>query len=240
MTSADTIRTAGADLFERRDPSAVDRYYTEDFRQHSPFAPDGRAGLRGFLEHLPEGFRVDLVRVLDDHGMVAVHAVYEGLGPDPLAAFDVFRVEDGRIAEHWDAMEPLRSGPDGARPQVDGPTAVTDHERTHDNKRIAAEWIESALIGGDTHAVQDHVSVEGYVDHALGAADTPRPAYRRLRRVVGEGNFVLTVAEAAAAEDPGRTVACYDLWRLDTGRIVEHWAVVQPVPERMAHANGMF
>lgn len=244
MTSADIIRTTGTELFVHRDPSAVDRHYTEDFVQHSPLAPDGREGLRQFVQSMPDDFRVDMVRMLDDHGTVAVHSVYEGLGPEPLVGFDVFRVEDGRIAEHWDVLEPLRTGPDGARPQLDGPVAVTDHERTQDNKRIAAEWVEAALVGGDRHAVQDHMSPRGCTEHTGGTPDGPQPAYQRLRRVVGEGNFVLTVAEAVpgGSRDGGSTgtVACYDLWRLDDGRIVEHWGVAQPVPERMAHANGMF
>jgi predicted SnoaL-like aldol condensation-catalyzing enzyme len=237
MTSADTVIAAGTQLFRDRDASAVDRWWAEDYRQHSPLAPDGREGLRNFAQHVPEGFRVEFVRVLDDRDLVAVHAVYEGLGPEPLVGFDVFRLAGGRIAEHWDAMEPLRPGPRGTRPQVDGPVEITDRERTRDNKTLAAEWVETALIGHEPGMVQDHVAFDGVEDHAAGTA---RPLYRRLHRVVGEGNFVLTVCEGAAASDRGRAVACYDLWRLEDGRIAEHWAVAQPVPERMAHDNGMF
>ncbi|GAA1756785.1 nuclear transport factor 2 family protein [Kocuria aegyptia] len=244
MTSADTVRAAGTDLFVHRDPSAVDRHYTEDFIQHSPLAPDGREGLKQFLRGIPDDFRVDLVRVLDDHGTVVAHSAYQGLGPQPLVGFDVFRVADGRIAEHWDAFEPLRTEAGGARPQLDGPVAVTDHERTQDNKRITAEWVEAALIGGDRRAVQDHMSAQGCTEHTARTAEDPQPAYQRLHRVLGEGNFVLTVAEAVADGDHGggtaRTVACYDLWRLEDGRIVEHWGVAQPVPERTANANGVF
>lgn len=241
MSSADTVLAAGTELFVHRDPSAVDRYWARDYRQHSPLAPDGPAGLRGFAEHLPEDFAFEPLRVLDDGHLVAVHGVYRGLGPVPLVAFDVFRVADGRIAEHWDAMEPLLPGPDGTRPGVDGPTAVTERERTRTNKGVAAEWVETALIGGDPGAAADHVRTGGYVDHAPATEATP-PAYRRLHRVVGEGNFALTVSEAAgeAAGELAGAVARYDLWRLENGRIAEHWGVAQPVPERMAHANGMF
>ncbi|MFF0989590.1 nuclear transport factor 2 family protein [Kocuria nitroreducens] len=244
MTSADTVRAVATDVFVRRDPSTVDRHYTEDFIQHSPLAQDGRDGIRQFVRSIPDDFRVDLVRMLDDHGTMGAHSAYEGLGPEPLVGFDVFRVEDGRIAEHWDVFEPLRTRSDGARPQLDGPVAVTDRDRTQDNKRIAAEWVESALVAGDHRAVQDHMSSRGCTEHAARTPDGPQPAYRRLRRVVGEGNFVLTVAEAVTGGDRGDgaagTVACYDLWRLGDGRIVEHWGVAQPVPERTAHANGMF
>ncbi|MFI7483487.1 nuclear transport factor 2 family protein [Kocuria sp. M1R5S2] len=236
MTSAETVIAAGTELFRDRDPSAVDRWWAEDFRQHSPLAPDGREGLRDLVQHLPEDFRVEIVRVLDDRDLVAVHAVYEGLGPGPVVGFDVFRVAGGRIAEHWDVMAPLRHGPRGTRPQVDGPVEVTDRERTRDNKTLAAEWVETALIGHEPGMVQDHVAFDGVEDHAAGG---DRCLYRRLHRVVGEGNFVLTVCEGVAASDRGRTVACYDLWRLEDGRIAEHWAVVQPEPEEMAHGNGM-
>jgi len=36
--------------------------------------------------------------------MVAVHGVYYGFGPDPMVAFDLFRVADGKIVEHWDIV----------------------------------------------------------------------------------------------------------------------------------------
>jgi predicted SnoaL-like aldol condensation-catalyzing enzyme len=62
-------------------------------------------------------------------------------------------------------------------------------------------------------------------------------AYTQVHNVVAEGNFVFVQSEGQFG---GATMAFYDLFRVESGKIVEHWDVVQPVPEAMAHANGMF
>ena len=59
----------------------------------------------------------------------------------------------------------------------------------------------------------------------------------KIHRVLGEGNFVLVVSEGKFAGKPN---AFFDLFRIDQGLVVEHWDVLQEVPEKMAHNNGMF
>ncbi len=59
----------------------------------------------------------------------------------------------------------------------------------------------------------------------------------RIHRVIGEGNFVLTQSEGSWN---GTHIAIYDLFRVDNGKIVEHWDVLQEIPSQMAHENGMF
>jgi len=59
-------------------------------------------------------------------------------------------------------------------------------------------------------------------------------AYLRLHQVVGEGNFVLTMAEATQGGAPR---AFYDLFRLDDGMIVEHWGIIAPMPGEDAPHN---
>lgn len=62
--------------------------------------------------------------------------------------------------------------------------------------------------------------------------------YKEIHAVQGEGNFVLTVSEG---EWGGQSHAFYDLFRMEGGKIVEHWEVIQPVPtEGLANTNGMF
>jgi predicted SnoaL-like aldol condensation-catalyzing enzyme len=63
--------------------------------------------------------------------------------------------------------------------------------------------------------------------------------YDRIHRVLGEGNFVLVVSEGEFA---GRPVAFYDLFRVEAGRIAEHWDTIEPIPARpeWKNDNGKF
>ena len=61
--------------------------------------------------------------------------------------------------------------------------------------------------------------------------------YTKLHRVVGEGNFVLTQSGGSFA---GQPYAFYDLFRLENGKIAEHWDVMQPIPAELPHSNAMF
>ncbi|MEX5259613.1 nuclear transport factor 2 family protein [Kocuria sp. CPCC 205263] len=242
MSSKQIVLTAGTELFGDRDLTAVDRHWAPDYRQHSALAPDGREGLRGMFQQLPPDFRFEPLRMLEDGDMVAVHCVYHGFGPDPVVAVDVFRVQDGRIAEHWDALAPLPGGAAG-RHRIDGPTEITGYEHTAVNKALLTEWVHERLIGADRDSLEELARDPRYVEH--GPGPDARLARHTLHRVLGEGDLVLTVTEALlelGGEGAGDPVpaGCYDLWWVADGRILEHWGVVQPVPERMPHGNGFF
>jgi predicted SnoaL-like aldol condensation-catalyzing enzyme len=61
--------------------------------------------------------------------------------------------------------------------------------------------------------------------------------YEKVHLTLGEGNFVFTQSEGIY---DGAATAFYDLWRVEDGKIAEHWDVVQTIPEEFAHDNGMF
>ena len=99
------VTAAVTALFVEGDASAVETYWAEDYIQHNPQFPDGRDVLTGLVAAMPENFRYQMGMVIAEGDLVAVHGRYTGFGPRPLIAVDIFRVEDGRIAEHWDVMQ---------------------------------------------------------------------------------------------------------------------------------------
>ena len=63
--------------------------------------------------------------------------------------------------------------------------------------------------------------------------------YEKVHKVLGEGNFVLTMSEGQLG---GKHVAFYDLFRVEAGRIAEHWDTIEPIPDKKKwkNQNGKF
>lgn len=104
-STRDFVVTAITELFIDRDLSAIDRYWAEDYIQRNPMFPSGRAVIRDAFANLPPAFKYEIGMVIAEGDLVAIHGRYSGLGPKPLIAVDIFRVEDGKIAEHWDVLQ---------------------------------------------------------------------------------------------------------------------------------------
>jgi predicted SnoaL-like aldol condensation-catalyzing enzyme len=94
-----------------KDFAAASVYLGDKYIQHNPLAADGPEGLKAFLEFAKEnlsGFKVEFKRVLADGDFVIVHA-HATNGPDDRgnAVMDIFRLENGKVVEHWDVMQPI-------------------------------------------------------------------------------------------------------------------------------------
>ncbi len=79
--------------------------------QHNPTAPDGIEGFRGFIKFLKEKYpnrTSEIKRVMADGDLVMLH-VHSKPNPEDRgsAIIDIFRVENGKIVEHWDVMQPI-------------------------------------------------------------------------------------------------------------------------------------
>ncbi|MEO1548862.1 MAG: nuclear transport factor 2 family protein [Pseudomonadota bacterium] len=223
---------------------AVEEYFAQDYIQHNPMFPDGVEGQKGVVEFLSNtpGFKAEYVRVIDDDDMVAIHARYEGFGPTATIGFDVFRVEDGKIAEHWDNLIPEAAPNPSGHTQIDGATEITDLDKTEANKAKVEEFITRSLINHEDVDITSYISPVTYTQHNPMVADGLEGFgafmaqmaeqgvsmdYSTLHHVIGEGNFVLTLSEGTLGDEPQ---AFYDLFRLKEGLIVEHWDVIVPMP----------
>ncbi|MCY0935584.1 nuclear transport factor 2 family protein [Streptomyces sp. H34-S4] len=120
------------------------------------------------------------------------------------------------------------------------------------NKQVVVDYYETAFGGDPEKAIADHFGPR-YVQHNPDAEDGPeaftgfvrwlRGEYPQLRldikRVLAEGDMVVTHSHLILEPGkPGRALA--DFFRLEDGKVVEHWDVIQEVPEASANPNGMF
>ena len=239
---------------ESGDQKPISFINAENYTQHNLAVADGLAGFGATLQALPEGSaKVVVKRVFEDGDFVFTHTDYNFFGPK--IGFDVFRFEDGLIVEHWDnlaatATEPNPSG----RTQLDGPVDPVDLDKTRENKALVESFVESVLVEGGFDRLPEFVSTTTYLQHNTNIADGldglaaavkamaeqgVEMIYTDVHKVLGEGNFVLTISSGSFA---GAAVSYYDLFRVDSGKIVEHWDVIEPLlPEsEWQHNNGKF
>lgn len=99
------VHEAMTALFQRHDASAVERLYARDYIQHNPTIPQGRDALQAIVAGLPEHVFYEPGLVVAEGDLVAIHGRIRGWADEPQIAIDVFRVEDGKLAEHWDVLQ---------------------------------------------------------------------------------------------------------------------------------------
>jgi predicted SnoaL-like aldol condensation-catalyzing enzyme len=132
------------------------------------------------------------------------------------------------------------------------PPAAFADAKLEANKKAVVEFYDLAINKKDFDAASRYFGPR-YIQHNPGAADGiegfkqflafPRdkfPNYKsEIKRVIAEGDFVML--HVHNVREPGtRGRAIIDVFRLENGKIVEHWDVAQDTPEKMPHNNGMF
>ena len=167
---------------------------------------------------------------------------------------NIFRFEGGRIVEHWDNLQdkPKKPSPSG-HTMTDGPTESKDPDRTEANKELVRRYLEDVLVNGRLERMARYIDCGEYIEHHPNAGaglDARREAfterarrgvilrYDTIHKVLGEGNFVLTVSEGRYGPTGGKHVCFYDLFRVEGGKIAEHWDTVDLIPEKERWKNG--
>lgn len=120
------------------------------------------------------------------------------------------------------------------------------------NKSVVLDYYQTAFAGDPEKAVADHFG-DRYIQHNPQAADGPEAfigfvhwlrgkfpdLQLDIKRVIADGDMVATHSHLVLQPgQPGRALA--DFFRLEDGKVVEHWDVIQDIPETAANLNGMF
>jgi predicted SnoaL-like aldol condensation-catalyzing enzyme len=93
-------------LFNKRDYKAAEAYWSPKYIQHSAHIPPGREGLFSLVRSLPDTLRYENHLILAEGDYVICHGRFSGHGrPRSWIAADVVRIENGKLAEHWDVLQ---------------------------------------------------------------------------------------------------------------------------------------
>ncbi|HYM32714.1 MAG TPA: nuclear transport factor 2 family protein [Candidatus Cybelea sp.] len=136
------------------------------------------------------------------------------------------------------------------QPALAAGTEETAREKA--NIKIVTEFYDKSLNQKDYAAAAKYFGPR-YTQHNPGAADGPEGfkafieflrekfpnSHSKIKRAFADGDYV--ILHVHAVREPGtRGVAIVDIFKLEHGKIVEHWDVRQDIPEKAANGNGMF
>lgn len=251
-TLADKAQSTLDGLFNARDPRTVERDIAEPYHQHNPLIPSGTAPVAGFVGSLAAVTEpiVTPARAVAEGDFAAVHSHYawsptfELDGGRGSAVVDIFRYgPDGRIFEHWDVAQAVPDATANGNTMVDGggdPAASSD---PHANKALVlavfAVFRSGDPSGFDGLIAQDYIQHNPQVPNGLDAVRGffigLGPVDVDVVRLIAQGDLVF-------AHSHYRTfnAAIVDIFRVADGVIVEHWDVIQTLPDTTASGNDLF
>ena len=238
---------------ETGDPAAVTVVNEEKYIQHNPLTTEGSMGLAELFKRLASTSpRVTIVRAFEDGEYVFLHTEYDFSSEK--ICFEVFRFEDGYAVEHWDNLQPRQGPSPSGHSMVDGPTDAINPQQTEENRTLVQQFVEDVLLNRQLDKLDTYINREQFIQHNPGIADgltalqsafmassngQANIIYQQLHKVLADGNFVLTICEGYLS---GAHCAFYDLYRVDDGKLVEHWDTIESIPPRSEwkNDNGKF
>ena len=197
------------------------------------------------------------IRAFEDGDYVFLQTVYNFAGAGEQVAFDIFRFdEDGEIAEHWDNLAALWPSPTPpATPRSTAPRRSPIWTRP----RRTVSWSRTSsydvMQGNNPDKTADYFDGDAYIQHNTAIADGVSGPERRagrsgraghrddLRRDPhGAGRRATSCWRSPKAPMAAHPPAYYDLWRVEDGKIAEHWDVMETIApqDTWANDNGKF
>jgi predicted SnoaL-like aldol condensation-catalyzing enzyme len=93
-------------LFNKRDYDAAKKFWSDRYIQHSAHIAAGRDGLFDLVHTLPDTLKYENQLIVAEGDYVIAHGRFSGHGrPAAWVAADIVRMEDGKLAEHWDVLQ---------------------------------------------------------------------------------------------------------------------------------------
>lgn len=225
------------ELFVDKDATAIDRYWADPYYQHNPIANSGVSTFRSLMGSIvsSSSFSYQRLLTLADCELAVVYGRYSQTG----VIFDMFRIRDDKIMEHWDSDS-------GQASEVGQVPALDESAPSDESRQLFASFSSTVLIAGEHERADDYLS-DDYVEHHAQAATGPEAftaylarediAYTKVHHVIADGNYVFALSEGTR----GTTrVGFYDLFRVEGTKFVEHWDSRRSVPSSTASGLGIF
>lgn len=226
----------------QRKAELIPEFVREDYIQHNRTAKQGRAGITAMINYLktlpPPSVEAKspIVRAIQEGDFVVTHLDIQFMGKR-MAVIDFFKLKDGMLAEHWDAIQEMPDQTGLAVTSTNGNSEIDKHASAENSKYIVEEFYK-AVISKQTPVLISQFIKPDYIEHdpeIIGSGkslvnylcdDIGREI--KLHRLIGEGDYV---AAQSKFKSGGKLFALYEIFRVEDNKIAERWSVKQSIPE---------
>ncbi len=229
----------------------VDTYTGGRYTQHSTGVADGAQGFKDFFKGFLERNKdrdIRIVRAIEDGSYVFVH-VYQDInnGAAKWVTTDMFNTdENDKLVEHWDVIATYKEANETAsgNDMVLGDFEIKDLEKTEENKALVRSFIVDVFQNKNHAALENYISREKYIQHNPNVPNgfeavvqflaTQDFNYDFVFHVMGQGDHVVSLSKGTYNR---QELCIFDIFRIENGKIVEHWDNMEPIPPRDEWAN---
>ena len=153
---------------------------------------------------------------------------------------DIFRLEHGKVVEHWDVVQDLSGILTPQQPAHIMDSGSRNTQLTENNKSLVHRFFQ------ESSHTRNQLLSKNYIEHTVEVLNEAGRlgtyfdrAFRKttkIHRILGENHLVVVQSEGTKAKKP---FVFYDLFKVMENSIVEHWSVEQEIPDVIPHGNRM-
>ncbi len=229
----------------------VKEYSGDRYTQHSTGVKDGSQGFMDFFKDFLERTKdrdIRVIRAIEDGNFVFVQ-VFQDIdnGEAKWITTDMFDTDDNdKLIEHWDVISPYKeiSESVNGNDMILGGFELKDLDKTEENKAVVRSFFVDIFQNRNHKDLGKYISTEKYIQHNPNVPDgfeavqvflaTQDFNYDFIFKVMGQGDHVVSYGKSTYN---GQEFAVFDLFRIENGKIVEHWDNMEPIPPREEWAN---
>ncbi|MEJ2045656.1 MAG: nuclear transport factor 2 family protein [Reinekea sp.] len=240
-------------LLDARDVDAARKYLAPDYIQHNPMVDTGRESILsmvasfGSAEPIQDRVKADIVAIVAERDLVALIQVSPRNEPHPYTTtwFDLFRVEDGKITEHWDpaalppGMTPANYVPTKVNPNYQQSLASNAPELRKNKKRVYDMW-RTLLDAQQVSEAPKYLALD-YIQHnpmantglhgfmsffeQFAQPKQVEPEVKNFIEMIAEDDLVVLATVSTRKDSNGNpyNTTWFDMFRVDGRKMTEHW-----------------
>lgn len=221
------------------------------YTQHSTGVKDNAEGFIEFFEDFLKRTHnrdIRIIRAIEDQNYVFVHA-YQDIdnGTAKWVTTDLFDTDaNDKIIEHWDVIAAYteKNQTASGNDVILGNFELKDLDKTEENKKLVRNFLVDVFQNGNHQNIAQYISTEQYIQHNPQIPNgidafkqfltTQNFQYDFIFKIIGQGDYVVSYSKVFYKNEE---LAVFDIFRIENGKIVEHWDNMEPIPPRTEWAN---